>query len=328
MIQPKSKSQCAASAIRPAVAKVPSSAERGDRQGGGPEAVPPDLHAAVEEDRDQRDCGDPLDVHRREAVEARPDLRGDRGDDEEERGGGDREELGDLVRPDRERERPGDEEDDQTEIGQLGHARYSRSPSELVLPVRRPAARRRARDARRTRARGHAAVPAADDGGPARGRRGGGRRRGRGLRGRRPGALSSRRPASGPRRRAHARFLLDAAREPAGAPALGLRGGGARPGAAAAGRAAPRGARPRAAAGALRRLHRAAANRPHPRGPSGHALQARPDERVGRGARAVARRARRRGRRRLQGGVHLAGGEPLRRGRPLSSDRRRHCRTR
>ena len=81
----------------------------------------------------------------------------------------------------------------------------------------------------------------------------------------------------------------------------------------AAGRAAAaRGARPPPAAGELRRLDRAR-REAHRAGCGGSgsgqsrpALQARPDERLGRGARSRPRRARLRRRGRLQGGIHLA----------------------
>ena len=101
-------------------------------------------------------------------------------------------------------------------------------------------------------------VPAADDGGPA--ARAAGRRASARTWSTRPTTRSVSRPpaASGPRRRAHARLLLGAARGPAGATGAGAsraprstwRCG--RPGLPLA-----RGARPRAAAGALRRLDRA-----------------------------------------------------------------------
>ena len=49
--------------------------ERDDRQRGLPEAAPADPHAAVEQDHDQRDDGNPLDVPNRECVgEARPEV--------------------------------------------------------------------------------------------------------------------------------------------------------------------------------------------------------------------------------------------------------------
>ena len=61
-------------------------AEDRDRHGGGAEPLQADAHAAVEEDRDQRERRDPLDVLEREqAREPVGELGGDRGDDQEQR---------------------------------------------------------------------------------------------------------------------------------------------------------------------------------------------------------------------------------------------------
>ena len=168
---------------------------------------------------------------------------------------------------------------------ELGHARYSRSPSELVAPCSPTECRSPCRAdvtldlglsstvtpqfLRRT------TVVQLEGGGR------GGRRRGRDLRRRGPAALSSRRASleASPASTRSPRFSrASRACRTSGAGASRRR---ARPGAAAAGRAAPRGARPRAAAGALRRLHRCPRRTADICTPSGHALQARSGERAG-----------------------------------------------
>ena len=83
--------------------------DRDDRDGGAP---PADVHAAVEQDHDQRDHRDPLDRDERDRVlEARRHVRGDRGREQEQRGTRDREPLGDRPPEERQREPGRDDED-------------------------------------------------------------------------------------------------------------------------------------------------------------------------------------------------------------------------
>ena len=80
-------------------------AEREDRDDRAAEAPPADVHAAVEEDHDQGDHGEPLDGHERDRIpEPREQVRCDCGCDEEERGARDRDPLEDASPEERERE--------------------------------------------------------------------------------------------------------------------------------------------------------------------------------------------------------------------------------
>ena len=82
----------------------------------------PDARAAVEEDRDQRERGDPLDVLEREqAREPVGELGGDRRDGQQQRRRGEADPGGDDPNQDRDRERPGDDQDDPPEIEDVVH---------------------------------------------------------------------------------------------------------------------------------------------------------------------------------------------------------------
>ncbi len=82
----------------------------------------PDAHAAVEEDRDQRERRHPLDVlERQQAREPVGDVGRDRGDGQEQRGGREADPGGDDTDDDRERQRAGDDEDDASEVDDVVH---------------------------------------------------------------------------------------------------------------------------------------------------------------------------------------------------------------
>ena len=92
-------------------------AERRDRDDRAAEPAPTDVHAAVEEDQDDRDDADSLH---------RPDVRQrnrerERGQ-QEERGGGHGIALAQPGRQEREHHAACDHEHDEPEIAQLGHA--------------------------------------------------------------------------------------------------------------------------------------------------------------------------------------------------------------
>ena len=81
-----------------------------------------DAHAAVEEDRDQRERRDPLDVLEREqAREPVGELGGDRGDGQEQRGGRQADPGGDDPDEDRDRQRARDDQDDAPEVDDVVH---------------------------------------------------------------------------------------------------------------------------------------------------------------------------------------------------------------
>ena len=109
-----------------------------DRDGRGPEPPEADAHAAVEEDRDQRQRRHPLDVlEREEAREPVGDVCRQSRDDEEQRGRGEAEPGGGDADDDRERQRAGDDQDDAREVDDAVHVR--------ILPAGRDSGRRRAR---------------------------------------------------------------------------------------------------------------------------------------------------------------------------------------
>ena len=81
-----------------------------------------DAHAAVEEDRDQRQRRHALDVLEREqAREPVGEVGGDRRDDEEQRGRREPDPGGDDADDDRDRERARDDEDDAPEVDDVVH---------------------------------------------------------------------------------------------------------------------------------------------------------------------------------------------------------------
>ena len=102
----------------------PDDAENGDRHRSGAELLQADARASVEEDRDQRERRHPLDVLEREqAREPIGDLGGDRSDDQEQCGGGQPDPGGEDPDEDRDRQGPGDDQDDAPEIEDIVHAR-------------------------------------------------------------------------------------------------------------------------------------------------------------------------------------------------------------
>ena len=87
----------------------PDDAEHRDRVDRAAEATPADVHAAVEQDHDQRDDPDALDG-RDVDPELREDVRRDRGGDQQQRRRRDRQPLRELERREREQDRDGDHE--------------------------------------------------------------------------------------------------------------------------------------------------------------------------------------------------------------------------
>ena len=97
-------------------------AEDRDRHGGGAEPAQADARAAVEEDRDQGERGDPLDVLEREqARQPVGELGGDRRDGQQQRGRGEADPGGEDSNEDRDRQGPGDDQDDPPEIEDVVH---------------------------------------------------------------------------------------------------------------------------------------------------------------------------------------------------------------
>ena len=96
--------------------------DREDRGGGRAEPAPADVHAAVEEDHDQRDDRDPLHrLDRHRVVDLRPDDGDRRSRDQEDRRRRHRNPLGQRRRERRDREAGGHEKNDGAEVGDLGH---------------------------------------------------------------------------------------------------------------------------------------------------------------------------------------------------------------
>ena len=95
-------------------------AERGDRPHGPPEAVPADVHPAVEQDQHERDDSDPLGRLQAQVVVDLRD-RDERADQQEERGARDREALGGLDHRESEKESARDDEHDRPEGQNLVH---------------------------------------------------------------------------------------------------------------------------------------------------------------------------------------------------------------
>ncbi len=113
-------------------------AENEDRSGGAPKAADADVESAVEEDDDERDDADALDGLDGQGVAQRFHGRGEeaRGD-EEERGVGERDPVGDTGSENGQEHASGDDEDDDSEVGDLGHERnlgiYGARRGEAVL---------------------------------------------------------------------------------------------------------------------------------------------------------------------------------------------------
>src|SRR4029079_6973558 len=104
----------------------PDHARRENRPGGPPEPPPADVHAAVEEDDDQRDHGDPLHSEGRDLrVEARKEVRDDGGHDEKDRRRGNRNPRGQARGQNRERYPGAKGKEDSCEIDDLGHGQGS-----------------------------------------------------------------------------------------------------------------------------------------------------------------------------------------------------------
>ena len=123
VVQQKPKSACAATRDQRARSRtcraMPSTAIGDARRA---EAPPADVHAAVEEDDDQRDDADPLDLLDRQRVgERREEVRRDGRGEQEERRRRDREVRGQLARDDRQRDAAGDDQDDRPEGADLVH---------------------------------------------------------------------------------------------------------------------------------------------------------------------------------------------------------------
>ena len=184
----------------------PEDAEREDRREGAPEAPPADVHAAVEEDDDQRDHGDPLHREDRDLlVEAREEVRDDGGHDEKDRRRRNRNPRRQASSRERRAQRRPEGEEDGGEVGDLGHGQVSPTslPGTPSLTLKQRLCRRRVERPRfmprlgRTRwrprpvartARGSGGRPATPPAAPT------GRR-----------ARTRRRPARPPRRRRRAR---------------------------------------------------------------------------------------------------------------------------
>ena len=98
VIQPRPSAQCANSAISPAVANVPATPERRDRDADRAEAAEADRRAAVEQDHDQRDRPDPLHRLGRRASSDGAASEATRGGDEEQRRGRHRDPGAQLAR--------------------------------------------------------------------------------------------------------------------------------------------------------------------------------------------------------------------------------------
>ena len=110
--------------------------ERHDRPGRRPEAPPAGVHAAVEQHDDERDDGDALDrSHRDVLAQNRPHIGRHRGGDQEDRRRRDGPMVAQLRRENRERERARDNQDDEGEVGELGHGN--------TAPTRLPGSPRR-----------------------------------------------------------------------------------------------------------------------------------------------------------------------------------------
>ena len=100
----------------------PQHTQREDRAGRSPEPPPADVHAAVEQDHDQRDDRDPF--HRQDRhvlVHLRPEVRDDRCRDQEDRRRRHGNATGQARRHHRERDSPRNEKKDGCEVCDFSH---------------------------------------------------------------------------------------------------------------------------------------------------------------------------------------------------------------
>jgi hypothetical protein len=90
------------------------------------------VQAALEQDRDQRGDADPLDSPDRELSEPRHEVGGERREQQEDRGRGDGEPLGQLDRHQRERDRDRGDEDDDGDEDDEDYERIEKTAAELA----------------------------------------------------------------------------------------------------------------------------------------------------------------------------------------------------
>jgi hypothetical protein len=96
--------------------------QRQHRNQGRAQPPHPDVDAAVEQDRDERDHRDALDREDRHVVvEARPEVRRQRRGGKEQRRGGHWDALGQARREDGDGEPSGKDQDERGEVGDFGH---------------------------------------------------------------------------------------------------------------------------------------------------------------------------------------------------------------